>query len=139
MRARSYFLFINALIKDAIGVEVFFAIFISNIFASEIVENNFDEANKIIDKKIKEYNPSEKNNIKFSEDELDILCGKAHFSSACETLIFSIDNDVIKKRISFILRKETIQHVIMTNLIFQLEQIRLKLFLVRKLLQDQLI
>ena len=39
-------------------------IFISNIFASEIVENNFDEANKIIDKKIKEYNPSEKYNIK---------------------------------------------------------------------------
>ncbi len=80
-------------------------IFISNIFASEIVENNFDEANKIIDKKIKEYNPSEKYNIKFSEDELDILCGKAHFSSACETLMFSIDNDIIKKRISFILRK----------------------------------
>ena len=40
---------------------------------------------------------------------------------------------------SFILKKETTRHVIMTNLIFQLEQIRLKLFLERKLLQDQLI
>ncbi|MBU3013826.1 hypothetical protein KO488_03590 [Poseidonibacter lekithochrous] len=80
-------------------------IFISNIFASEIIENNFDEANKVIDKKIEEYNPSEKYNIKFSKEELNILCKTAHTSSACETVRVSVENEVIKKRISFILRK----------------------------------
>ena len=80
-------------------------IYMSNIFASENIENNFDEANKVIDKKIEEYNPSKKYNIKFSKDELNILCKTAHTSSACETVMVSVENKAIKKRISFILRK----------------------------------
>ena len=72
-------------------------IFKTFLFANEEIYNNI----------INNYEPKKTNNIELSEEQLNQLCGEKHFSTECEIISLSIDNETTKKRIVYILEEIT--------------------------------
>ncbi|QKF76357.1 hypothetical protein [Arcobacter defluvii] len=80
-------------------IKILTIIFIFNtlLFANKEVYNNI----------IKNYEPKKMSNIELSEEQLNQLCGEKHFSTECEIISLSIDNETTKKRIVYILEEIT--------------------------------
>lgn len=80
-------------------IKILTIIFIFNtiLFANKEVYNNI----------INNYEPKKTNNIELSEEQLNQLCGEKHFSTECEIISLSIDNETTKKRIVYILEEIT--------------------------------
>ncbi len=90
---------------------IFFTIFTYSLNANE----------KVIKDMVKNYKVNSLiNELNLSEKELDLLCGSNHLSSDCEIKSIYLENEIRKKRISYLLdeiaKKYDLDKVITSNL-----------------------